>query len=69
MVEKVYLPAIAGHVLSEMVHAVQDLIEFSYLVCQSVINKDTLSHLDKTLQNFHTHREVFRDLDVQPEGF
>jgi hypothetical protein len=69
MDKKVYLPAIAGHVPSEMVRAVQDLIKFSYLVRRSVIDEDTLSQLDKTLQNFHTHREIFRDLDVRPEGF
>lgn len=69
MVEKVYLSAIVGHVPSEMVHAVQDLTKFSYLVCQSVIGEDTLSQLDKTLQNFYTHGKVFWDLDVQPEGF
>ena len=29
---KVYLPAIEAHVPAQMVHAVHDLIEFSYLV-------------------------------------
>lgn len=52
-----------------MVCAVRDLIEFSYLVRRSVIDEDTLAQLDKTLQSFHTHREVFRDLGVRPEGF
>ncbi|KAJ6554136.1 hypothetical protein B0H10DRAFT_2348753 [Mycena sp. CBHHK59/15] len=43
---KVYLPAIAGHVPSQMVQAVRDLIEFCYLVRRSVIDEDTLVAID-----------------------
>ena len=67
--KQVYLPAITGHVPSEMVCAVRDLIEFSYLVHQSVIDEDTLAQLDKTLESFHMHRKVFQDLGIQLEGF
>jgi hypothetical protein len=52
-----------------MVHAVRELIEFSYLICQSVIDEDTLAQLDKTLQSFHMHHEIFWELDVRPDGF
>ena len=33
---KIYLLAIEGHVPAKMVHAVRDLIEFSYLVRHDV---------------------------------
>ena len=52
-----------------MVCAVRDLIEFSYLVRRSVIDEDTLAQLDETLRNFHTHRQIFQDLGVRPDGF
>lgn len=37
---KVYLPAIAGHVPSEMVRAIRSFMEFCYLVRRSVIDED-----------------------------
>ncbi|KAF8954136.1 hypothetical protein BDZ97DRAFT_1928684 [Flammula alnicola] len=64
---KVYLPAISGHVPEEMVKAVAALIEFCYLVRQSIINEDTLVEIDAALTRFHQHREVFRE--VQPDSF
>ncbi|KAJ6607956.1 hypothetical protein B0H10DRAFT_2166674 [Mycena sp. CBHHK59/15] len=64
---KVYLPAIAGHVPSQMVQAVRDLIEFCYLVRRSVIDEDTLVAINAAVTSFHINREIFRD--VRPEGF
>ncbi|KAJ6529976.1 hypothetical protein B0H10DRAFT_2273658 [Mycena sp. CBHHK59/15] len=53
---KVYLPAIAGHVPSQMVQAVRDLIEFCYLVRRSVIDEDTLVAIDAAVASFHVNR-------------
>ncbi|KAJ6523207.1 hypothetical protein B0H19DRAFT_1277074 [Mycena capillaripes] len=64
---KVYLPAIAGHVPSQMVHAVASITEFCYLVRRSVIDEDTLLAVDTTVDLFHTAREIFRV--VRPDGF
>lgn len=52
-----------------MVQAVAALIEFCYLVRRSVINEPTLEQIDTALRRFHQHREIFRDLDVRPDGF
>ncbi|KAK7040508.1 hypothetical protein R3P38DRAFT_2894781 [Favolaschia claudopus] len=65
---KVYLPAIAGHVPSDVVKAVAAVIEFCYLVRRSVIDEDTLVAVDTAVSDFHKYREVFRDA-VRPEGF
>lgn len=67
--KQVYLPAIAGHVPPQMVQAVSALIEFCYLVRRSVINEDTLIKIDNALTCFHAAREIFREVNVRPDGF
>ncbi|KAF7303508.1 hypothetical protein MIND_00579900 [Mycena indigotica] len=64
---KVFLPAIAGRVPSQMVQAVAHFTEFCYLVRRSVLDEDTLSAAESSLAKFWDTREVFRD--VRPEGF
>ncbi|KAF8835493.1 hypothetical protein BDN67DRAFT_992432 [Paxillus ammoniavirescens] len=66
---KVYLPAIEGHVPDNIVHTVHVFLEFCYIVCQNVITGDILMELNVALEQFHQYREVFRDLDICPEGF
>ncbi|KAJ3513244.1 hypothetical protein NLJ89_g3056 [Agrocybe chaxingu] len=66
---KVYLPAIAGHVPSEMVQAAAALIDFCYLVCCEVIDEDALGQIQATIDRFHRQREVFRELGTRPDGF
>lgn len=61
------MPAIAGHVPSQMVQAISSFMEFCYLVRRSVIDEDDLVDIDAAVANFHSHREVF-DL-VRPEGY
>src|ERR1700761_1103297 len=65
---KVYLPAIAGHVSSEVVRTVSAVIEFCYLVRRDVIGELTLEAVDTTVIDFHQYREVFRPT-VRPDGF
>ncbi|KAJ7933217.1 hypothetical protein B0H13DRAFT_2227419 [Mycena leptocephala] len=64
---KVYLPAIAGHVPSEVVQAVAAITEFCYLVRRDVLDEDTLKAVDAEVARFHETREVFRI--VRPDGF
>ncbi|KAI0309305.1 hypothetical protein OF83DRAFT_1185856 [Amylostereum chailletii] len=66
---KVYLPAIAGHVPSQMVRALSAFLEFCYLVRQSTIDEDTLVAIDTALTCFHVEHEIFRDVGVRPDGF
>jgi hypothetical protein len=65
----VYLPAIAGHVPSEMVKAIAALIEFCYLVRRNVIDESALAKIKSTLDRVHSCREIFRELGVRPDGF
>ncbi|KAJ7065172.1 hypothetical protein C8F01DRAFT_1366212 [Mycena amicta] len=64
---KVYLPAIAGHVPDQVVHAVSALLEFTYLVRRSVIDEDCLLAIGQAVERFHQAREIFRL--VRPDGF
>lgn len=58
-----------GHVPDTMVQAIAAFLDFCYLVRRNVINDDTLDQIEAALLRFHQHREVFRDLNVRPEGF
>jgi hypothetical protein len=52
-----------------MVQAVAALINFCYLVRQNIIDEDSLAAIQDALARFHEHREIFRELGVQPDGF
>jgi hypothetical protein len=52
-----------------MVKAVASLIDFCYLVRRNVIDEATLTQIQCTLDSFHQHREIFRDVGVRPDGF
>ena len=61
---EVYLPAIEGHIPTEMVHAVHDLIEFSYLVHQDNHDTQSLKAVDDALKSFHMNHEIFKTTGV-----
>ncbi|KAH9485917.1 hypothetical protein JR316_0002834 [Psilocybe cubensis] len=52
-----------------MVQAVAAFLDFCYLVRRNVIDDDTLDQIEAALSRFHHHREIFRDLNIRPEGF
>ena len=52
-----------------MVQAVAALIDFCFLVRRSVIDEDALTQIQAALARFHQCREIFRELDVRPDGF
>ena len=56
---KVFLPAIAGHVLAQMVCAVSTFMEFCYLVRRSILHDDDLDELDRIVAHFHRERIIF----------
>ncbi|KDQ57677.1 hypothetical protein JAAARDRAFT_130158, partial [Jaapia argillacea MUCL 33604] len=64
---KVYLPSITGHVPPQMVMCIADFMEFCYLARRSVIDTDTLEHMEAVLQRFHVNREVFEEEGVRPD--
>ena len=57
---KIYLPVIEGHVPAKMVHAVHDLIEFSYLVRCDVHDTESIHAIDTALKRFHNDHKIFR---------
>ncbi|KAI6034659.1 hypothetical protein BKA83DRAFT_4461021 [Pisolithus microcarpus] len=56
---KVYLPAIEGHVLAEIVRTFHTLLEFTYLVRHNVITEEILVTIKDAINHFHKHREIF----------
>ncbi|KAF7979332.1 hypothetical protein HWV62_42747 [Athelia sp. TMB] len=66
---KVFLPAIVGHVPSEMVLALRAFLEFCYIVRRDVIDTKSLEALDDALERFHRYRTIFETTGVRLEGF
>lgn len=66
---QVYLPAIEGHVPSEMVQALRALIEFIYIARRDIIDSNSLKALDDALTRFHMYRQIFQECGVRPTGF
>ncbi|KAF5379796.1 hypothetical protein D9615_005664 [Tricholomella constricta] len=66
---KVYLPAIAGHVPSQMVRALSTFTEFCYLVRREVLDENDLQKLDELVELFHQERTIFEQEGVRPDGF
>ncbi|KAF8836969.1 hypothetical protein BDN67DRAFT_991942 [Paxillus ammoniavirescens] len=61
---KVYLPAIEGHIPTEVVRAFRAFLEFCYLVRRNVITKRTLIQIQDALDRFHQYRTIFSMLSV-----
>jgi hypothetical protein len=52
-----------------MVKAVAALIDFCYLMRRNVIDQTALVQIQNTLDSFHHHREIFREVGIHPDGF
>jgi len=66
---QVYLPALEGHIPSEMICALRAFIEFCYIVRKDVHDTNTLSELQDALDRFQHHRTIFQTSGVRPGGF
>ena len=64
---KVFLPAITGHVPTQMVRALRAFMDFCYLVRRSQIDEDTLELIDNAVTQFHHEREIFRELGIRED--
>ncbi|KAG1743374.1 hypothetical protein EDD22DRAFT_958799 [Suillus occidentalis] len=61
---KVYLPAIEGHVPTDVVRAFRAFLEFCYLVRRNIITESTLGQIQEALDRFHHYREIFESTGV-----
>ncbi|KAJ6582258.1 hypothetical protein B0H19DRAFT_1207698 [Mycena capillaripes] len=66
---KVYLPAIEGHVPSQMLRAFSAFLDFCYLVRRNVIGEATLKAINGALARYHRERLIFEESGVCPNGF
>ncbi|KAG1793243.1 uncharacterized protein HD556DRAFT_1443669 [Suillus plorans] len=57
---KVYIPAIKGHVPTEMVQALRALLDFIYIAHRNIISSNSLDAMDDALKRFHRYREIFQ---------
>ncbi|EIW78065.1 hypothetical protein CONPUDRAFT_34808, partial [Coniophora puteana RWD-64-598 SS2] len=62
---KVYLPAIAGYVPSDMVRCLRAFLDFCYTARQNSISADDLVKLEDNLAQFHQYRQIFIDTGVR----
>ncbi|KAG1835972.1 hypothetical protein DFJ58DRAFT_719199 [Suillus subalutaceus] len=63
---KVYLPAIQGHVPTDVVCAFRPFLEFCYLVWCNVITESMLVQIQEALDQFHQYREILKITGVIP---
>ncbi|KAG2116938.1 hypothetical protein DEU56DRAFT_874133 [Suillus clintonianus] len=66
---KVYIPAIEGHVPTEMVQALRALLDFIYITRRNIINSKSLDAMDDALERFHRYHKIFQTSGVRPKGF
>ena len=62
---KVYLPAIEGHVPSDVVHCFCAFLEFCYITHSDIVTEQTIHNLEDALKCFHHYRSVFQATGVR----
>ena len=62
---QVYLPAIEGYVLDEMIKVLHAFLEFCYIAHHNIHNMRSLDEMDKALQCYHHYRKIFLATGVQ----
>ena len=65
---KVWMSAIEGFVPKEVIQTFSAFLNFYYLVCRNVLDKDDLVEIQAALNRFHAARSVFQWLGVW-DGF
>ena len=66
---QVYLLALEGHVLLEIIAAFHAFLDFCYLVWQDSMNDNTLLLIQESLDRFYQCHAIFQVLGVCPGGF
>jgi len=61
---KVYLPAIKGHVPTDVVRTFRAFLEFCFLVRRNIITEDSLNEIQDALTRFHHYRKIFDTLGI-----
>ncbi|KAG1743142.1 hypothetical protein EDB19DRAFT_1894810 [Suillus lakei] len=61
---KVYLPAIEGHVPTDVVRTFCAFLEFCYLIWRSIITESTLGQIQDALNRFHHYRAIFESTGI-----
>ncbi|KAG1726637.1 uncharacterized protein EDB91DRAFT_1239630 [Suillus paluster] len=61
---KVYLPAIEGHVPTDVVCTFRAFLEFCYLVWHNIIMESILVQIQDALNRFHHYRKIFESMGV-----
>ena len=65
---KVCLPAIEGHVPSEMVRTLSTFLDFCYYAQRNSLNESVLGSLERALECFHHHCHIFQETGVCEHG-
>ncbi|KAJ3483016.1 hypothetical protein NLI96_g6599 [Meripilus lineatus] len=66
---KVFIPAIVGHVPDGVVQCVVSFMDFCYLARRSSHDTAALAQMELAHQSFIHHRQIFKTVNIRPEGF
>jgi hypothetical protein len=61
----VYLHAIQGHVLPNIVRALRAFLEFCYIARRNSLTERDLDQLKDAVSRYHQHREIFIDSGIR----
>lgn len=56
---QIYLPALKGYVLDDMIHALHAFLDFCYLAHHDVLNTQLLAAMQDALDWFHQYHKIF----------
>jgi hypothetical protein len=63
--QKIFLGILAGVVNSEVLQAVRGFLDFAYYAQYHSHTTETLSQMQKALNNFHDHKDAFLELGIR----
>jgi hypothetical protein len=65
---QVYLPALEGHLPSDILCTFRAFLEFCYIARRDILTKNDLNELEDALSRFHQYRKIFETSGVRPKG-
>jgi hypothetical protein len=65
---KVLLPALQGHIPSQMIASISSFLDFCYLIRRDMHTDTTLNKITSALTSFHELRQIFVDAGMFPDG-
>ncbi|KAL0058867.1 hypothetical protein AAF712_014428 [Marasmius tenuissimus] len=64
---KVFLPAVEPFIPPQMTKCLAAFLDFCYLVRRNDFDEDTISEIQRTVERFHSHRQIFVEQGIRDD--